>query len=1271
MVGGQQVRSILRQIFEPQNLKRKIAFEKQPSRAPGNLLHQPFARTGISGLKITRCSSGQQFGPVGSFPLSSGAQPIDLRCRLRLEPLDDLPQGMAAAVYIVEPDTQTRFEQRGELHHHQRVQQRVQRHLAVGDHLAGTQTGHPADLPVNLPLPVRQALVDLHPSAALLPLQLQLGQKCAPIHLSAVQARQRALPDVQPLNPLVGGQTARDLVGFVHDRLVHFLLPQLSRPLHHSHGVDLLAESARRTHPHHAQLGQMRQIPVESLHLFRVDILSAAGDDQFLAATGDKQISILVHIAQIPGVQPAVDDHLLGQLRLVEVTGRDVGPPDQDLPFPTLVRIDDGDLLPGQRLPHRTPPHLIRRIDGDNRCRFGQAVALADGHPKALVGVEDLLRQGRSAADHQPQAAQAFDFRRFLPLLTGQPLNAISYYLEQPRHSKQHRGTRSPNRRENLAAVERAQIGDRRPAQNGHQQPSGELQSVVQRQQRKHLIALVHLVHLGQSQQIGDEVAVGEHHPARFDHHTRGENDRRHPVRFHLGWFPPFGKWQRLLHPLLPERQPRVLQIKKAQDLPTRRHLFFGKQRKTALRSDQPPRLGELRQRPDLLFARLRVQRHHRQPQAQGGHAGDNPLGAILSVEQHPFAILQSLALPGMSEIVDPLLQLSIGVALPLSVALHLQGHLGGVAHAGPADQIRDRLDALLDLPALLLHPNLLGRLAQQTLLRFLLPQHVPAQTGQVDLLEEVLPVDALHVHIEDPLLLGRQRLVDFQGVLYPKTAVEIGVRTEKIGVVEHPVQTSLESGQPPLLAGRRPALGQVVQQPLLGSQRVQVPIAEPSTELTHAGERPLRQFRRPAVPTAHRILLEIPPHIVVHGAYHQRVLAAGRHLKDLYFVAAGLGAGGQNRVDHYVDRHHVQRHVLTRRKIGHQAPAVGHDQRIGHLEPEDPAGFRILQTAHRDAGSHDDQRQIAAVFHQHLLTQRLGEGVDVVPAVGLSAAHPLIDQFPLEPAPAAVAHQLGQAFLRELPVVVLFHDLAAEDLLLLGTLCLLAHLLTEHQTVGDLRLRVERLSGRGSLYHLAYIAVQRKQLFGDRTQPATVDVRRRHLHEDHRPAALVGEGEQFLRAQSVQFYGEIQGVVKGHRSRRVHDQIHLFEQLLAHLFPDPQPLIRHIPFDGDDLTAGGCKAPWIFLFKTGEYRCVEQLLLQALRRRNRTTIGLLLRPYQGVDPFHSRKVAEDLGDQALTIKTRASSEQYSASFIEISDHIRRGKNRPDSRAEFPEWTVG
>ena len=68
------------------------------------------------------------------------------------------------------------------------------------------------------------------------------------------------------------------------------------------------------------------------LEVRRADVLAAGGDDQLLLAVDDREVAVLVDLADVAGVEPAVVVEGLGRLlRVVEVALEDVAAAADDL----------------------------------------------------------------------------------------------------------------------------------------------------------------------------------------------------------------------------------------------------------------------------------------------------------------------------------------------------------------------------------------------------------------------------------------------------------------------------------------------------------------------------------------------------------------------------------------------------------------------------------------------------------------------------------------------------------------------------------------------------------------------------------------------------------------------------------------------------------------------------------------------------------------------------------------------------------------------------
>ena len=184
--------------------------------------------------------------------------------------------------------------------------------------------------------------------------------------------------------------------------------------------------------------------------------------------------------------------------------------------------------------------------------------------------------------------------------------------------------------------------------------------------------------------------------------------------------------------------------------------------------------------------------------------------------------------------------QLVVADPRPAGAAFDLQGRSGGVAAAGPAQQVRDRADAFLDAPALFLAPHFARSRAQRLAVVVGSAQFVAPQAGQVGPLIILIPVNPPHVHVEDSLLFGGQRLVEGQHALGFIAAVEGRVRAEQVGEVLDALESRLKRGQAAFFLGRCPALGQVLVELLLYLQRIEVLPVEGALEAGHRREGPI-----------------------------------------------------------------------------------------------------------------------------------------------------------------------------------------------------------------------------------------------------------------------------------------------------------------------------------------------------------------------------------------------------------------------------------------------
>ena len=98
-------------------------------------------------------------------------------------------------------------------------------------------------------------------------------------------------------------------------------------------------------------LGDERVLLDLVLEVGRGDVLAAGGDDDVLLAAGDLDEAVGVDLADVAGVEPAVDDRLPGRLLVLVVALEDVRALDQD-----LAVVGDLDLAAGEGFADRARP---------------------------------------------------------------------------------------------------------------------------------------------------------------------------------------------------------------------------------------------------------------------------------------------------------------------------------------------------------------------------------------------------------------------------------------------------------------------------------------------------------------------------------------------------------------------------------------------------------------------------------------------------------------------------------------------------------------------------------------------------------------------------------------------------------------------------------------------------------------------------------------------------------------------------------------------------
>ena len=136
------------------------------------------------------------------------------------------------------------------------------------------------------------------------------------------------------------------------------------------------------------------------LEVRRRDVLAARGDDDVLLAAGDLDEAVGVDLAEVAGVQPAVDDRLAGRLLVLVIALEYVRAPDEDL---AVVR--DPHLATGKRLADRADPEVLGGRDRRRGRGLGHAPALENEDAGRVEEAEDLGVDRRCPRDRQPDLA--------------------------------------------------------------------------------------------------------------------------------------------------------------------------------------------------------------------------------------------------------------------------------------------------------------------------------------------------------------------------------------------------------------------------------------------------------------------------------------------------------------------------------------------------------------------------------------------------------------------------------------------------------------------------------------------------------------------------------------------------------------------------------------------------------------------------------------------------------------------------------------------------
>jgi hypothetical protein len=119
---------------------------------------------------------------------------------------------------------------------------------------------------------------------------------------------------------------------------------------------------------------------------------------------------------------------------------------------------------------------------------------------------------------------------------------------------------------------------------------------------------------------------------------------------------------------------------------------------------------------------------------------------------------------------------------------------------------------------------------------------------------------------------------------------------------------------------------------------------------------------------------------VLVELPVAQRVAVSGGDLEDLGFLRTP-DSGSQGSVHDMVHGDDIYEAIGVTGELPDDALGEGHDNGIGHPGTLNPTGVRLSVAALDNGRSYYDERRLPPLPHDHALGERLGEGVDVVPA--------------------------------------------------------------------------------------------------------------------------------------------------------------------------------------------------------------------------------------------------------------------------------------------------
>jgi hypothetical protein len=119
---------------------------------------------------------------------------------------------------------------------------------------------------------------------------------------------------------------------------------------------------------------------------------------------------------------------------------------------------------------------------------------------------------------------------------------------------------------------------------------------------------------------------------------------------------------------------------------------------------------------------------------------------------------------------------------------------------------------------------------------------------------------------------------------------------------------------------------------------------------------------------------------VLVELPVAQGVAVPRGDLEDLGLLGSTRG-GGQGSVDYVVHGDDVYEALGVAGELPDDALGEGHDDGVSHPGTLDPTRVRLPVAALDNGRPQDDEWHAPTLPHDHALGERLGEGVDVVPA--------------------------------------------------------------------------------------------------------------------------------------------------------------------------------------------------------------------------------------------------------------------------------------------------